>query len=281
MSTQALGWSFREDNADPVLTDESLEFTSKWTGIQDRNALRNHVITVWKEVRSSLHVYKCIQSMMFLYPRGTLNPKFKPVLDRISSNISVAEIGCCFGTDIRSMIVHGAKPENLTAIDLTNGYWNFGKKLFQDDLRETGASLAKVRTIFDDMAVTISSEYSDSVLEKYSLVSNQDAVIATAVLHVLDRTQCENVVKRVFGMLKPGGFFVGSCVGAQTAGVWERPGATNQRWRHSRDSLNDLFEAVGFVDVIVDDEGLRGEIKGVDDAVYLSFTARRPDSPPN
>lgn len=83
----------------------------------------------------------------------------------------VLEVGCCFGTEIRGLLQDGFAPENITALDITNGYWNLGKTIYGDEPEG-------VPVIFTDLAAD-----EDSASASLSaLYGTRDLVIASKLL---------------------------------------------------------------------------------------------------
>lgn len=289
MAVDQSRYNFRDVGTQAEITDASLEFLSKYTGEADFSKLREHVHNVWSEARAKYHVYRCIQSFMFLQPRTPTHPKYaeivaalaKPSARSSGCDIGILDIGCCFGTDVRRFLYDGVPADLIVASDLHSGYWNLGKLLFQDEER-----ISNLRTDFGDWAAV-----SDDIQSKPSLSSTATSsaspstprtidvsryesraqyISAMAVLHVFSRSQCEAFVKNVFKALASGvgATLFGTCCGRPTAEEWAAGRDDNDssdskseadkttpsstlRYLHSPDSLKSLFESVGFVDVVL------------------------------
>lgn len=207
---------------------------------------------------------------MFLTPRITRHPTYPTLLSTITPKSRILDIGCCYGTDIRALILDGVKPSKITAADLLSGYWELGLKLFSDSSR-----IKDVRTVWGDFASTDGVE-----LEKHGLKHSNAFVSAQLVLHVFSKEQCEAFVKKVWDCLSSGGWFFGMCVGSVVEGPWKRQGG-GKRWLHSKESLSSLLREIGFQDIDVDigsenwvDE-VTGQVEGSDGKTLLMFAARK------
>lgn len=117
-----------------------------------------------KRAQEQLHVYRCITQTAFLTPKA----KDFPIYNSLPKDGHVLEISSCFGTEIRSLISDGLLPQNITATDVTHGYWECGQEVFGDE--PDGVS-----TIFADFACE-----ENQIDERIpALYGKQDLVIAS------------------------------------------------------------------------------------------------------
>ncbi|KAJ1552920.1 hypothetical protein HK096_009935 [Nowakowskiella sp. JEL0078] len=243
-------WELKKNGrADPRYKMEQtpdLTFLATYLKTSDAEALQKHVNHIWSAARASLHVYRCIDRGAFLYPRLPNHESYATVLLAALSSGNplprIADIGCCFGADVRRLLLDGHPPENITAIDLHDGYWKLGHQLFKDE-----APL--VDSFFADMAVEVDSNGGPYT----QFIGKFDVVYSIAVLHVLSQRQSENLIKRVYGMLAPGGTYFGNCVGNKEAQDWAKTpnGGLESRFLQSKKSLTEILTRLGFVNVKV------------------------------
>ncbi|MEW5299209.1 MAG: hypothetical protein WDW36_002244 [Sanguina aurantia] len=282
-----------------VLTDKQLQFLSAYTGITDLESLRQHVLLVWQEVKKNQHVYCCIQAMSFLAPKVQDHPQYKAVLAKFalhkqrpgggshgSTPLQILDLGCCFGQDTRQLLMDGIPAGSIIASDIHDGYWQAGRQLFKDDTNPA-SRLAGVRTLFTDMAADPGAEGCVD-LSAEGLEGSVSFVYALAVLHVLSRQQCVQMLQRVRDMLLPGvGTFFGWTVGAEVEAEWAKtPTGEAPRYLHSKASLAKLFEELGYDEVSVTEADFTREVTqsggmqklmaaGAVPRTRLSFVARR------
>eukprot|EP00026_Physarum_polycephalum_P011738 Phypoly_transcript_11980.p1 GENE.Phypoly_transcript_11980~~Phypoly_transcript_11980.p1 ORF type:complete len:273 (+),score=28.74 Phypoly_transcript_11980:170-988(+) len=226
---------------------QSLAFISKYTKNDNLEELKEHVLRLKQGlVDRNIHLYRCIKTNKFLsarLARHTFYPTFKEMVKthHDSGNaFKYADIGCCFGTDVRKVIVDGVSQSDIYAIDVHDEYWKFGLDLFKD------VDTLKVHTLFTDVS-------SPDFLTKHSDLANKfDTVYTGAVLHVFAKDEGERFVQNIYNMLKSGGVYFGSC------GTTDEPMLTDvstpvkkdqYRYLHSLESLKALLESTGFVDV--------------------------------
>lgn len=196
---------------------------------------------------------------MFLEARIAKHPFYTDFLSAVSQHQDesdkprVMDIGCCYGTDVRKLILDGVPPSHITAVDLHPGYWDMGKKLFQHGDERRRDQIQGVRTVFGDMAGPINTAEED-IVDVQRLAATQHFASAIAVLHVFGREQCNAFLRRVARCLVKGGVFYGTTAGAKDqATEWKRmhndagtPAAPVSRFLHSLDSLKGAMEEAGF-----------------------------------
>eukprot|EP00884_Botryococcus_braunii_P003621 jgi/Botrbrau1/1325/Bobra.0063s0039.1 len=236
------------------LGEDDLKFLAEYTRCSDHEVLKNRVLQIWRDVKSNLWVFKCIQELMFLHPRIQSHPKTQAVLgeyrdlqsSKHDKTAFLMEIGSCFGTDLRWLIVEGVDPKDLIATDLTPSYWQYGRKLFDDEDK------LQVETAFgsitDDSLIAEGKE--DTPLAHVrGRVHN---VWAGAVLHVLNKESIEKLMANVHLLLRDGGRLFGTSVGSESAGFFApTPDGKSMRYVHSPASLTAALESAGFSNVEV------------------------------
>jgi len=228
--------------ADDVLFD----FLSAYKKNPNIQELREHVQKVKEDLAAKIHVYGCIDKNMFLMPRIQKHvPAYEKLLESCQANyksntpFTVADIGCCFGTDTRKLILDGVHPDDIYSIDVTDGYWEFGKELFGD--KDT----LKVNNLFTDVS-------SPTFGEENSILKNKFNFIYTgAVLHVFAKDEAERFVKNIYDMLASGGTYFGHASTAPEPVQTTEPTPKKDKFRylHSTASIEELFKSIGFINV--------------------------------
>jgi len=232
---------------DKEVTEKELTFLSKYTGNSDLKALKEHVQKLKQDlVDKKIHVYKCIKSNRFLYSRMAKHNNYPKVTDAINSHyksgspFKVADVGCCFGTDTRKLILDGCHLNDVYAIDVHDEYWNIGYDLYCDKDK------LKVNVLFTDCA------RQDLLVDHPDLKNKFNVIYTGAVLHVFAEDEVVLFLQNIYDMMVPGGIYFGSC------GVADTPGITTvstpvkkdkMRYIHSSESLKELLEKIGFQEV--------------------------------
>lgn len=229
------------------LTDEEFRFLSRYLKDPDRDSVTQRCDHVVEKVQD-LHVYRTIRSLNWLLPQVDRLAVYKQIRSTFTDNYPphVVELGCCFGTDVRQLLLDGLPSENILVVDLFPGYWDLGFDLFQDRAR------LRCQSAFCD-ASKPASELAP-FREKY------DVAYALLVLHVFDQVGSVGFLTSTFNLLAPGGTFFGTTVGwAAADGPWDI--GQNPRWIYCKQGLIDVLTSVGFDDVSVEQGPISDRIR--------------------
>lgn len=246
-----------EEDPIQIISKIDLEFISKWTSEPDIEKLRSHIINLWLLCKKTYHSYRCIERMMFLNPRLPKHFAYQTFIKILKesdkSKKKFLDLGCCFGQEVRQLILEGIPTNSITAADIHDGYWNVGREFFMDNLSHLSTRLDGVTTIFDDFAqkYPLPVDATNRIVD--SLTNNFDAIICQMVFHVLTKEQTENLVRRMCSMIGKGGVLIGSCVGSkEEACSWGvTPKRDGVRYLQSMKSLFELLSENGFEGVEV------------------------------
>lgn len=249
----------------PVITIEQLTFMKKWTkNFYSDEELLQHVNQVHDEICATNHVFGCISFFLYLKPCCRLHPIFRDtnLLDYARSVnpktlFRFLDLGCCFGQETRDLLFAGIDPSQMFVSDVVPNYWEAAKKLFLDDPlhRPEGFipnyDISQIESRFGDWSSP--DEESTELIKGWE--NSFDVVMSWAVLHVLSKEQCDQMLKQIFKILKtnddlnkPPSFLFGSCVGGKVAtDNWLRtPSGKAQRFRHDANTLTQAFRDAGF-----------------------------------
>jgi len=250
------------------LTDEKLAFLAKYSGNPNLQELRDHVQSFYNKATSKVHVYRCIRDYLFLIPRIDLLPFYAKIMEIYKqSPFKIAEVGACFGTDTRKLILDGVKPEDITVFDVDDNYWKCGFELFQDEDK------LQVNSLFKSLT-------DEDFNQDGALNNTFSSAHAGAVLHCLSKDEVVIFSTRIYQMLQTNGIFFGNTVGAEPASDWVKtPKGDKTRYLHSPASLKQVLEEIGFIDIHVGfkDRGGRPaiyEMPGVNQ-IFVYFVAKK------
>lgn len=214
-------------------------------------------------------MYGCVRQLYFLQTRIEKHSHYPNVEATIKSDPDARflDLGSCFATDTRKVIVDGWKETNIVAADVIPDFWNYGLALHED------ASDIKCKVAIGD--VTSDSDFVKSLVAEglFAHVWNG------AVLHVLTEEKVEALLRAVYSMLRPGGSYFGDCVGTSAEpGQWEPPLRNRTTgYHHSSESLKQTLERIGFEEVEV--RGVKLDLPGLTappDRLFLCFSAKKP-----
>lgn len=292
-----------KDILEKYLTDNELTFFQEYTNTPEDKLrdLARHVLSVWRSAVADLHGYGCIREFLFLKPGINLQ-SYYPLLHEINKEkkenggqgATLCDVGGCFGTDIRKLLLDGFSDDQLALIDVHGDFWKLGLRLFGDERLPSNEeapgsnfypspqmSISGIRTAF--MSLTDPNFFKcHPDFEK-----TFDVVHAGLVLHVFDRRGIEHFFRGVKGLLKDNGFFFGWNVGVNDGleGPWKEvmvPGTQNPRYLQSSASLCKLLEEEGFCEVSVNvnttvrNLGFKGPIVPCDrELIFMSLKAKK------
>lgn len=253
-----------EQKPSKIIQDEDLIFLSKWTKETNFEALREHVFSIFEIFKSQkIHVYVCLEKLMFLKPRLPMHFAYKCFIDYLKSNENhtVADLGCCFGQEVRNWILEGINPKNIFALDINDNYWNAGREIYMDTLRYSSQRLNNITTVFADFAQNFPLPEDTTNRIPDCFKGHFNGILCQMIFHVLTQEEIENLVKRMHYMLKIEGILIGSCIGNRNKpSLWTvTPKGVGYRYLHSLESLKELFTKNSFGDIEIIESELNDE----------------------
>ena len=152
---------------------------------------------------------------------------------KADSSAALLDVGCCFGQDLRKLVVDGVNPSQLAGLDLKPEFNELGKRLFRD--ADTHHIDFYARDIFDDGA------------DWEPLWRRYDVIHITSFLHIWNWDDQVKAARRLVGFLKPkpGSLFVGSGIGSTVGGEGPNLEGTGTNYRQSEESFARLWREVG------------------------------------
>ena len=242
-----------DKDEEPELSQEQLNFYSKWTG---QPADVEFIVANWRALKKRFHTYRCVQTMSYLVPRTKRLKAYNQILIKFeeSKEVKIADFGCCFGQDARQLIMEGIPPSQITVVDIHDGYWKAGLQLFRDD-NISNSRLQGIRECWFDISLPFGHPL--SIESRFpSDVGMYDFIILQAVLHTMSLEQHKIALMRILRLLKKGsGVLMGAAAGADKAQQWVfTPDGKNHRYLHSPETLRKLLNELGYSKVEVGEQ---------------------------
>ncbi|KAK5122370.1 hypothetical protein LTR85_003954 [Meristemomyces frigidus] len=192
-------------------------------------------LTLYKREKAwDIWPYPCIGGFRFMNLNLCTTAQYAEILTRVKNGEKLLDLGCCFGQELRSLLLDGAPSENLYGTDLRPEFFELGYDLFLD--RETCKATFIAADIFVPNA------------ELDALNGKLSVIYAGAFFHLFDRPEQLHLAKRVATLLSsnPGSMVLGRQVGNVTAGRYEH--ATNEggwMFRHNEQSWKEMWDEAG------------------------------------
>jgi SAM-dependent methyltransferase len=261
-----------------------------------------------------IHSYRCIEERRFMEPRVALHPLYwaltaqdppaelnvaggqlPPTLAALPvDQRRLLDVGCCFGTDLRALLVAGFQPPNVLGVDVQPTFIDLGlDRLFVDR-----PLLADRFAVADFLEPTCADR--TPALRQFMAEGGVHVAYAGSVFHLLNESDCVRLAQALFAVLESGGVAFGRTVGLTKEGgqaaealraqtIWKQETAAassstpvapsgDLRFLHTAASLRALLESVGFTDVTVSE----GEVDMKQDSSaspLSSFRSRRGRMP--
>ncbi|KAG7448598.1 uncharacterized protein BT62DRAFT_889725 [Guyanagaster necrorhizus] len=241
--------------------DEAAFFKSE-TGIEDDDELKSHILTVQAEAYK-IRPYPCIRIFSFMRLKISRHPSYQRFLaiGRKRKDAIYAEIGCCFGNDVRKAVVDGFPVNQIIATDLHPEFWTLGHRLFKSTPDSFPA-----RFIAADVFQCLSADNTpvntpiSEIQSLGQLRGHISAIHTAAVFHLFNEEQQLQLGKIMAILLSstPGSMIFGTHIGLPTKGHREEPvalgGRTHCMFCHSPETWRSLWDGGIFPKGAVDVE---------------------------
>ncbi|PIL34359.1 hypothetical protein GSI_03134 [Ganoderma sinense ZZ0214-1] len=276
----------RDPNAFPLdermfslLREEDLELIKQYTGIQDREQLRAHIIDIQKEAYPVMP-YQCIRYFSFAASRANRIPSYDCILKLAKEDEGAVflDVGTCFGTDLRKVVSDGWDVKNVVATDIQPAFWAMGHKLFHTTPASFPAVFVPGNVLADEHLQIFPGQPSRSAIngprpDLASLTSlnplrgHVSAIHAANVFHLFSEAEQLRLARGLAGLLSPlpGSIIAGSHCGAHEKS--EKTASKFMQFLHSPESWTELWDGEVFA---------RGTVKVEAELVYYrnEFAAR-------
>ncbi|KAI1807093.1 hypothetical protein F4811DRAFT_560093 [Daldinia bambusicola] len=163
----------------------------------------SEVIKLVKDIRERAFAtspYPCIGLFRFTNLTLITHPLYNRIVDLLKSSSTEAsylDIGCCFGQDLRQLVLDGVRSERLEGLDIEKRLLDLGYELFLD------RGTLKANFVISDILRGKGKEWKDLMERGF------DVIHCSAVFHLftLDKEIAEaKNIARMMGNIKPGDY---------------------------------------------------------------------------
>lgn len=212
------------------VNEPARELFEKYAGLPAEEVIP-HIQSV-RDSALAIMPYPCIGAFAFLELSLMRLACYGEVKDRVKAGAKFLDLGCCFGQDLRKLVMDGASSENVFGSDANASFIALGYKLFRDH----GA--------LQDRFIVADLLNPGEALKK--LQGDIDIINAQLFFHLFDMDEQVRIIRSVLGLLRPttNTLLVGSQVGSATAKLQRVPSLGNV-FVHSPESWAMLWEKMG------------------------------------
>ncbi|KAM5540070.1 hypothetical protein V8D89_006210 [Ganoderma adspersum] len=262
----------RDPNAFPLdermftlLREEDLELIRQYTGIQDHEQLKAHIMDIQKQAYLVMP-YQCIRYFSFAASRINRLPSYDHVLKLAKEREGAIflDVGTCFGTDLRKVVSDGWDVKNVIATDINPDFWAMGHKLFHTNPISFPAAFVPGNALTDEHLQIFPVHPTNSAPEVSipdltlltslnPLRGHVSAIHAANVFHLFSEAEQLRLARGLAGLLspEPGSIIAGWHSGAREKGektIVSGPTATStfKQFLHSPESWQELWDGEVF-----------------------------------
>lgn len=203
--------------------------------------------------------YPCIGLYRFTILTLATHSLYNEIVERLKSpGAAYLDVGCCFGQDLRQLVLDGVPSGHLTGLDIEGALMELGYELFLD--RQTLRSRFVVADIFKGA----SQEGGWADLERRGI----DVLHCSAFFHLFSLGDQVAAAKQIARLVKTGGVIVGRQVGSVKPGNVPAIKVGSFSYRHNVGTFDTLWREAG------EATGTQWRVEGTMDMVGI-----KPDSP--
>ncbi|KAF6234646.1 hypothetical protein HO173_007272 [Letharia columbiana] len=196
-----------------------------------------HVLEL-RERAWQIFPYPCIGRLRFLDFSLSTMPSYDKILSSLSSKEdpkTLMDVGCCFGQDLRKLLLDGAPGSQLVGVELKPEFIDMGYDLFMD--RKTYQGKFVTGDFFE--------ETTGSAMK--ALDGTIDILHIASFLHIFGWDEQVRAAMRLMGFLKnkPGTIILGRQLGSSKPGEYRHPaGVAGVTYSHDEESFQKLWTEI-------------------------------------
>lgn len=203
--------------------------------------------------------YPCIGNYRFLNLTLLTHPLYDSIVLKLKSDSSATyvDLGCCFGQDLRQLVLDGVPSSQLIGLDIESPLIDLGYELFLDH-----GTLDSKFVVVDIFKGAQSAPWTELVAR------GADVVHCSAFFHLFPLPQQIDAAKIIAKVVKKGGIIVGRQSGSVKPTEVPAVKAGTTSFRHDISTLTEMWENVGVetgtkwkVEGSLDEVGLQTRIK--------------------
>lgn len=206
-----------------------------------------------------MNPYPCIGLYRFTILTLVTHPLYNEIVERLEPpGAAYLDVGCCFGQDLRQLVLDGVPSGNLTGLDIEGALMDQGYELFLD--RQTLRSRFVVADVFK--GASQGEGWAD--LER----RGADVLHCSAFFHLFSLEDQAAAARQIARLVRKGGVIVGRQIGSVKPGDVPAIREGSSSYRHNVQTFDALWQKAG------EATGTQWTVDGTLDMVGI-----KPDSP--
>ncbi|KAH9933311.1 uncharacterized protein B0H18DRAFT_870613 [Fomitopsis serialis] len=240
------------------LDEEESAFFKSLTGIDDDEALKQHILKVQNDA-FEVWPFPCIRRFSFTKLKISRLPAYPQLLTlgKHRQGAILLDLGTCFGNDVRKAVIDGFPVRNTIGSDIEPAFWRLGHELFNSS-PETFPSTFIAGDVFDPVFLEThplpKATPDDSVPKLDTLTSlnplqgRVSAIHASAFFHLFAESKQRELARAVAGLLSPdpGSLILGVHAAAPEKGIRRAAGGEKpfELFCDSPESWKEMWEGI-------------------------------------
>ncbi|KAI0144852.1 hypothetical protein BJ166DRAFT_539204 [Pestalotiopsis sp. NC0098] len=200
--------------------------------------------------------YPCIGLYRFTILTLHTHPLCEKIVERLKApGATYLDVGCCFGQDLRQLVLDGAPPQNLIGIDIAGALIEHGYELFLDRQLE---SRFGVIDVFKGPDQPMWAEIEERGV---------DVLHCSAFFHLFPLQDQVTAAKLITRLVKKDGVLVGRQIGSTEPGDVAAIQVGSSSYRHNVETLDAMWKEVG------EATGTEWKVEGTLDMVGININS--------
>ncbi|OTB12491.1 hypothetical protein K445DRAFT_320932 [Daldinia sp. EC12] len=180
--------------------------------------------------------YPCIGLYRFTNLTLLTHPLYDSIVERLgAAGATYLDVGCCFGQDLRQLVLDGVPSDRLIGLDVAGALMDLGYEFFLD------RDVLRSRFVVADVFKGTEQVPAWTNLEKRGV----DVMHCSAFFHLFTLEDQISAAKNLARLIKKDGVIVGRQIGSVKPG--DVPAIKDQSfsYRHDVDTFNAMWKQVG------------------------------------
>lgn len=184
------------------------------------------------------------------------HPLYEKIVERLKApGATYLDVGCCFGQDLRQLVLDGAPPENLIGIDIAGALIEHGYELFLD--RQLKSRFGVI-DVFKGPDQPMWAEIEERGV---------DVLHCSAFFHLFPLQDQLVAAKLITRLVKKDGVLVGRQIGSTEPGDVAAIQVGSSSYRHNVETLDAMWREVG------EATGTEWKVEGTLDMVGININS--------